>query len=429
VVTLTIMVIMTIMVFFRGSEQVLRESFTNIRPLQQRTLSLTAKHVEVFWVTFAAYKTRSKMSYLLKNTNVFLFSAVIIASCGGNKAPEREPRAHPVVQVESRDVDSFQSYPASVQGVNNNEVRSKIQGYIRQVLVDEGQYVSKGQVMFRLETDVLSQDESAARSGVSAARARVEAAQAEVDKLKPLVEQGIVGAVLTETARANLAHAASELERAEASHKSIRSNVDYSVIRSPMDGVVGKINLRTGSLASPGDNVPITTVSDIGEMYAYFSMSEAEYLDFLEETAGRSLPDKLRNMPLPELELANGKTYPQKGRISAVTGQVDPQTGSISFRASFPNKDRILAHGNSGRIRLPKTRRNATVVPETAVFERQGKTYAAKVTNGTVDIVEIQIAARIDNLALVENGLRPGDTVVASGMGRLRTGMAISVGN
>jgi len=369
------------------------------------------------------------MHYLSKSTGHFILSAILFASCGDNKTAKEADLFYPTVEVEKRNIQSFRTYPAAVQGVNNNEVRAKIPGYVQQVLVDEGQYVKKGELLFRLETDALSQEESAARAGISASRAKVEVARVEVDKLRPLVDQHIVSPVLLETARANLLQAESELEQAEANHKSIAANVDYSAIRSPISGVVGKINLREGSLASPGDGVPITTISDVDELYAYFSMNEAEYLDFLEETPGNSLGERLKNTPLVELELANGKTYSEKGKISAITGQIDPQTGSVSFRASFPNKNRTLAHGSSGKIRLPKTHQNAAVIPETAIFERQGKFYAGKVDNNTVEIVEIQTVDRIDNLVLVKNGLQPGNRVVTSGVGALQTGAIINVAN
>lgn len=361
----------------------------------------------------------------MKNTILAALSAVLFASCGANETPPEEARAYPVVEVESRDILTYQSYPTSIQGINNNDIRAKIQGYINEVLVDDGQRVSKGQMMFRLETNVLSQNASAAQSGVSAALARVEAAQVEMNKLQPLVNQNIVSPVLLETARVNVLQAQSELEQARANHKSIAANVDYSVIRAPMDGVVGKINLRTGALVGPTDPIPITTVSDVRELYAYFSMNESEYLNFLYETAGNSPQEKLNNVPLVELVMANGRIYEEKGKISTVTEQINPQTGSIQFRVSFPNKQGMLTNGNSGTIRIPKTYNNALVIPETGIFEQQGKVYTYTVRNDTVQLAEITEIDRINNLVLVESGLKQGDIVVASGVGALRSSTAI----
>ncbi|MGV6946437.1 efflux RND transporter periplasmic adaptor subunit [Sphingobacterium sp. CZ-2] len=361
------------------------------------------------------------MNYLTKNTALAALSTVLFASCGGNDAPQEEARPYPVVEVDSRDVQAYQTYPTSIQGTNNNDVRAKIQGYIRDVLVDEGQRVRRGQIMFRLETNALTQNANAAQSGVAAARARVEAAQVEVNKLQPLVNQNIVSGVLLETAKVNLLQAQSELEQAQANHKSIIANVDYSVIRAPIDGVVGKINLRVGALVGASDQTPITTVSDVNELYAYFSMNEAEYINFLYETAGNSLEEKLKNVPPVELVMANGRLYEEKGKISAVTGQINPQTGSIQFRVSFPNQQRVLTHGNSGTIRIPKTYKNVLVIPETGIFEQQGKVFAYTVKNDTVKLAEINQISRIDKLVLVESGLKQGDIVVATGVASLRT--------
>lgn len=365
------------------------------------------------------------MRYLSKNTILAVLSAVVFASCGGNEAPQEEARPYPVVEAESRDILAYQTFPTSIQGTNNNDVRAKIQGYISEVLVDEGQRVRKGQVMFRLETNSLSQNASAAQSGVAVAQARVEAAQVEVSRLKPLVEQNIVSNVLLETANVNLLQANSELEQAMANHKSITANVDYSVIRAPMDGVVGKINLRAGALVGPSDQTPITAVSDIRELYAYFSMNEAEYINFLYETEGSSMEEKLKNFPQVELVMANGRIYEEKGEISAATGQINPQTGSIQFRVSFPNKQGMLTNGNSGTIRIPKLFKGVVVVPETGIFEQQGKTFAYTVQSDTVRLAEIKLIDRINNLVLVEHGVKQGDIVVANGVARLRPNTAI----
>lgn len=365
------------------------------------------------------------MIYLIRNTTLAVLSAVLFASCGGNETPQEEARPYPVVEVESRDVQAYQTYPTSIQGTNNNDVRAKIQGYISEVLIDEGQRVSKGQVMFRLETNSLSQNASAAQSGVAAAQASVEAAQVEMNKLQPLVNQNIVSPVLLETAKVNLLQAKSELEQAKATHKSITANVDYSIIRASMDGVVGKINLRSGALVGPADQTPITTISDVRELYAYFSMNESEYLNFLYETEGNALEEKLNNVPQVELVMANGRIYEEKGKISTTTGQINPQTGSIQFRVSFPNKKNMLTNGNSGTIRIPKTYKNVLIIPETGIFEQQGKVFTYTVKKDTVRLTEIKEIVRINNLVLVESGLKQGDIVVAGGVSGLRSNTVI----
>src|SRR5690606_17454269 len=326
-----------------------------------------------------------------------------------------------------------------IEGKINNAVRAKISGYIKEVYVDEGQFVSRGQALFRLETNVQSQDANAAQAGinaaksaVSAAQAAVNAAQVEVDKLKPLVEKNIISQVQLETANANLMRMQSQFEQANAAYQqaranyqSVQANIDFSVVKSPISGVVGAINFREGSLVGRSDTLPITTVSEIGEVYAYFSMNEAEYLDFLAETEGKTLKEKLNNIPEVELILANDEVFEEKGKIQTVTGQINPETGTMQFRASFPNKNRLLSNGNSGTIRIPKLYKQVLVVPESSTYEQQGLVYVYKVDNDTVSATTIEILERTNNLAVVESGLKEGDKVVAKGVGKLKSGSKI----
>lgn len=391
----------------------------------------------------------------MKNTIFILsFSLLSVLSCKKtDEKPPEGPKELPVVQVQVRNVTGYQSFPASIQGRVNNDVRAKIQGYITQVLVDEGQYVTKGQPLFRLETNTLTQSAGAARagvgaarSGVSAARANINAAQAEVNasqvevnKLIPLVQKNIISNVQLETAKANLAssqaklaqaraaeqQAAAGVSEATANYQGVQANIDYSVIRAPISGVIGKLPLRVGSLVGPNDPTPLTTVSDTSGIYAYFSMNEREYLDFLEDSVGATVPEKLKNLPMVELVLANGSTYSEKGKIEAVTGQIDPQTGTIQFRVSFKNADKLLTNGNSGTIRVPKLYDQALVVPESATFEQQGLVYVYRVEKDTAKNILIGVTDRVNNMVVVKDGVKKGDPIVAQGVGTLKPGTAV----
>lgn len=381
----------------------------------------------------------------MNKASSFFGSLVLVAaitSCGGNKKQGPDPNAarpFPVVEVQERSVTGYTSYPTSIEGRINNDVRAKISGYIREVLVDEGQPVRKGQVLFRLETNNLSEVASAARSGIGAAEANVTAAEAavssaqlEVNKLIPLVEKNIISSVQLQTAKDNLRSAEGKLaqakagqSQAQANYKSALANVDYSIIRSPIDGIVGRIPFKTGSLVGPSDPTPLTTVSETSEVYAYFSMNESEYLNFLGNTPGNTVAEKLRNIPPVTLVLANGREYDHKGLVKTVTGQIDPQTGSILFRASFPNQSGLLVNGNSGTIRIPKQYKNVLVVPEAATFEQQGIVHLFVADHDTTVLGTIKVIDRVNNLVLVESGINKGDLVIAAGVNSLRSGMKI----
>ena len=337
---------------------------------------------------------------------------LVLAGCGNEgesqaqaAAPQAKP--FPVTEVPQRTLTGYTTYPVKIEGIINSEVRAKVSGYITDVLVDEGQEVKKGQLLFKLETQSLNQD-------AAAAKANVNAAQVEVDKLKPLVEKNIISNVQLETAKA-------KLQQAQSSYNSVAANIGYANIKSPVDGYVGSIRLREGALVSPTSTQPLTTVSNISKVYAYFSMNETEYLDFLKEYEGEKVQDKINNMPEVALKLANGTTYSEKGKIETINSQVNENTGSISFRAVFDNPSRLLSNGNSGKIRIPKTYENALIVPQESTFERQGNVLVYKLgAENKVSSSTLEIITSIDNLYVIKSGVKQGDTIVAKGLAKLR---------
>lgn len=351
--------------------------------------------------------------YILPILSIFL----VILSCGDNKNSQQvgqaPPPVLPVVQVQNKTVTGFKEYPATIEGVINSDVRAKASGYIEKVFVDEGEKVRKGQVLFKLETQSLNQD-------ASAAKARINLAQVEVDKLIPLVEKNIISAVQLETAKANLA-------QAKANYSSITATIDYATVKSPVNGFVGTVNFREGSLVSPNDATPITTVSDISKVYAFFSLTETQYLDFLQNTKGKNLEEKLANYSEVNLILANGSTYSEKGKIQTSSGQINQNTGTVSFRAIFDNPNQLITNGNSGKIQIPTVYENATVIPQASTFEQQGNIMLFKLgKDNKVGTSIIKVKANVDNLYVVESGVAITDKIVVSGIGKLRNGMAIT---
>jgi len=351
-----------------------------------------------------------------KMNKVLIFSSIALFAVGCKNSNQQAsgammgagaPKELPVITVGEQRTTANLSFPVNIEGVVNSPVQAKISGYITKVLVDEGQAVSQGQPMFQLETQTLNQS-------AASAKAQVEVAQVEVNKIRPLVEKNIVSKVQLETALANL-------QRAQAAYNEIASNIGFAVVKAPVSGVVGAISYREGALVT-ANNTVLTTVSDVKDVYAYFSMNEKDYLSFLAQTKGATTKEKLANFAEVSLVLANGQLYDHKGKIQTVTGQIDPTTGSIQIRATFPNPDRLLTNGNSGTILIPQTFDKSLVIPEVAVFEQQGKIFAYKVEDNTIKQTVVTLKNRADNLAVVETGLKAGDVIIVQGLNGVRTG-------
>lgn len=351
-------------------------------------------------------------------TLLALSAFLVLLSCGHkqeNSATTQQapPAIFPVTQIQLKTVTGYQEYPTSIEGVVNSDVRAKTSGYIQNVLVDEGQKVRKGQVLFKLETQSLTQD-------AGAAKARINVAQVEVEKLIPLVEKNIISSIQLETAKANLA-------QAKANYSGVVATIDYATIKSPIDGYVGAINFREGALISPNDATPLTKVSEISKVYAFFSFNEAQYIDHLQRSEGKSKAERIKNAPDVSLVLPNGKMYSETGRIQTSTGQINQNTGTIKIRAVFNNPNEILTNGNSGKIRIPIAYKDAIVVPQSATFEQQKDIliYTLDKDNKAKPTL-IKVQGTVGNLYVIESGLKEGDKIIISGVGKLRNGTPIS---
>ncbi|MBU2928126.1 efflux RND transporter periplasmic adaptor subunit [Winogradskyella psychrotolerans] len=356
---------------------------------------------------------KNKRLYNIVALSLFL----VIVSCGNSEqnqsAAAPPPASFPVTQIQQKTVTGYTDYPATIEGIVNSDVRAKTSGYIEKVYVDEGEKVRKGQMLFKLETQSLSQD-------AGAAQARINVAQVEVDKLIPLVEKNIISAVQLETAKANLA-------QAKANYSGVTANIGYATIKSPIDGYVGSINFREGALISPSDATPLTTVSEIDQVYAFFSFNEAQYINHLQNAEGKTKAERIKNSPDLSLILANGTEYSEKGRIQTSTGQINQNTGTIKIRAAFDNPNEILTNGNSGKIRFPIEYKDAIVVPQSATFEQQGNVMIFKLgEDNKVETAILEIEGTVDNLYVVGSGLDVKDKIIISGVGKLRNGMVIA---
>lgn len=343
-----------------------------------------------------------------------LAALALAISCGKKEeqAPPMGPMPFPVETVTQQDAVIYQEFTANLEGQQNVEIRPKVNGFIQKIFVDEGQQVRKGQLLFKLETQSLSQD-------AAAAKANVAAAQVEVDRLKPLVERNIISNVQLETAKAKLL-------QAKAAYSSIAVNAGYGTITSPADGVIGSIPFKEGALVGSTTEMPLTTVSDSRRMRAYFTMNEKQLLDFSRTFKGSTLQDKLKSVPAVSLLLVDGSEYELKGRLATVNGLADPTTGTTQFRAEFDNPEAVLRSGSSGVVRIPVQMKGAILVPQNAVMDMQGKQMIYVVNkDNTVQSRIIQTQVASGTKFIVTEGLQQGDVIVTAGANKLKDGQQI----
>ena len=380
------------------------------------------------------------MSKIVLYLPVFLLSpALLILSCnskndskagaaGGQNGPAaNEIKDYPVITVTSRTTTLNSDYPATVQGQQNIEIRPKIDGYIQNIYVDEGATVKKGQPLFRISAPQYEQEVRTANANIKIAQAEVDAARMQVNKVQPLVEKDIISHFELESAQYTLEAKQAALAQARATLANARTNLGYTSVTSPVNGVVGTIPYKIGSLISSNTTQPLTTVSNIGKIYAYFSINEKQALNFLKNTKGATMQARLATIPPVSLILSNGTEFPQKGRVETASGLINTETGSVSVRATFSNPGNVVRSGSSGIVRIPRTIDTALMVPQKATYEIQGKKFVYIVeSTGTVRSGEIKV---LDNnngqLFVVTSGLQPGEKIVLEGVASLKEGAVI----
>ena len=373
----------------------------------------------------------------MKKNNLFriLSFIVILAttfSCSdsqkkGQMGMAGQVREYQVVKVEPQSTTLHEDYPTNLQGIQTVEIRPKIAGYIQDILVDEGSFVKKGQVLFRINDNDIRATVRSAQAQVKVAEADVVAAKINLDKTKPLVEKGIISKFDLESSESTLKAKEAQLAQAKANLANAEANLQYAVITSPTTGFIGNFPYRVGSLVSSSIAQPLTTVSNTTKMYAYFSMNEKEFLAMVKGLTGKDMQEKLSHLPDVSLILADNSIYTEKGRIQTASGLVDPQTGSVNIRAIFPNKEGILRSGGSGLVRIPQDVDSVIIVPQNATYELQGKHFIYTVDNeNKVHPTEIDVlAGNLKTTYVVTNGLKPGDEIVVEGIASLRNNMPI----
>lgn len=358
---------------------------------------------------------------------VVLVISIVIYACasssGNPGAMEQPPQVLPVLALAKIPAITFDEYTARLEGSRDIEIRSQVDGYLEKIYVDEGQFVKKGQPLFLVNDRPYRERLNNANAALAAAKANQANAQINVNKLTPLVENNVVSDVQLKAAKSTLDAASASVAQAQSSVGNAAIDLGYTKIKAPADGYVGRIPLKTGSLV--GTNV-LTMLSEINEVYAYFSMSESDFLRFENEFEGKTVATKIKSFPEVELMLADNTIYPSKGKVETVSGQFNNTTGAISFRAVFDNKSGLLRSGNTGKIRIPRSFSQAIVVPQEATFELQDKVFVFAVSDSNkVSSMPVNVSSSTGNYYLVDKGVSEGTRIVYAGADRLRDGMTI----
>lgn len=370
------------------------------------------------------------MKFNVKNAMALPLALVAVAlpSCkGGNQQQQQEMPAPElaVITVGEEDASLETGFPCTLQGEKDVEIRPQISGFLTKVHVEDGQRVSKGQVLFTIDQVSLQAAVDAARAQVAVAQANVNTAQTNANNNKILLDKNIISAPAYQTSIDALNAAKAQLNAAQANLTSAQKNLSYSVITAPAAGVIGQIDDKEGSLVSP--STLLTVLSGNTEIQAIFSINEKDVLA-LTDNGKRSISEAISKMPAVSLVLVNGERYARPGKIVSISGVIDPSTGSAQAKAEFPNPDGMLRTGNTGQVLIPNLTTNAILVPQAATYEIQDMRFVYLVGDSSkVHSVPIQVAEQNDGKNfIVTGGLKPGDVVVTEGVGiNVKDGMVI----
>jgi len=412
----------------------------NLRTLKKKTSVSVSKNA--VWVTFflkkavfSCYfaakfevihlKMKSKMTkQFFKNNQAVgkiavLLIIISLSSCGKSGDAQMAPPKPEVdfLQTSTASGDIEKKYPGTVEGTVNVDIKAQVSGYLEAIYVKEGDYVNKGQSLFKIKGDVYAEQVNNSRAAYKSALANQANAKLEVEKIKPLVEGKVFSDMQLKTAQANYEAATAQVAQAKAALGSSQLNADFSLIKAPVSGYISRIPNRIGNLVTPNDAVPLTTLSEINNVFVYFSLTEADYLAFSKD----SKSDKSVS-----LIMADDSEYDQKGKLEVASGNIDRATGTIALKAIFPNPKKELRSGGSARIVLNKNLSSVITIPMASVKDIQDKFFVFVLREGNkVAMVPIEIAGNAGTNYFVKSGLKSGDKVALNSIDVLYDSMEV----
>ena len=363
----------------------------------------------------------------MKKNKFLLFAAIaaMLTSCGGQQGKMGD-NEFAVRTIETQSTELQTSYPATIRGVQDVEIRPMVSGFITKMHVKEGQTVKKGQVLFEINRVTYEAAARQAKAAVNSAEAQLNTSKLTYENNQKLFANNVIGTYELQSSKNAYENAQAALAQARANYASAKQNLDYCYVTSPANGVVGDLPYRVGALVSASSAQPLTTVSDINTMQVYFSMTEKDVLDMTKTKGG--LHAAISEYPAVKLQLADGTTYNHDGKVAAVSGVIDQSTGSVSMRADFPNPEHLLKSGGSGSIVVPHTSSAAIVIPQDAVAQVQDRYFVYILgKDNKVKYSPVTVNPNNDGKNyIIESGLKVGDKIVVSGITTLKDGMQIT---
>ena len=365
----------------------------------------------------------------MKTNKIFMIAVVgaALVSCGSKQGgkPNFADNEFAVRTVETQGTELQTSYPATIKGIQDVQIRPKASGFITKVCVQEGQTVGVGQLLFVIDNEAYQAQVRQATAAVNTAKAQLSTAKLTYDNAKKLFDSNVIGQYELETANNTYQTALASVAQAEASLASAKEALSYCYVKSPAAGVVGSLPYKVGALVSASSVEPLTTVSDINTMEVYFSVTEKDMLTMTKNAKG--LSGAIAEYPAVKLQLADGSIYDQPGKVVKASGVIDPATGSVSLIARFSNPKHQLRSGGAGQVIIPVAASGVVIIPQEATSEVQNKKFVYIVgKDNKVRYSEIKVNPMDDGKTyIVTEGLKPGDRYVSKGITSLSDGMEI----
>ncbi|MCL7989312.1 efflux RND transporter periplasmic adaptor subunit [Sphingobacterium sp. lm-10] len=346
----------------------------------------------------------------------------ILISCGTKEESAPAPATPDVdfLALHSGSAQVEKRYPGSIEGIVNVDIKAQVSGYLDQIFVQEGGYVQKGQSLFRIKADVFNEQVNSSRAVYEAALAAEQSAKIELEKVRPLVAGKVYTELQLEAAEATYAAAKAQVSQARSALGSSEINADFSLIKAPVSGYIGRIPKRIGNLVTPNDATPMTTLSEINEVNVYFSLTEADFIAFVKDSKTDQGIDAVKFI------MADGTTYTHPGRLEIASGNIDRTTGSIAMKATFPNPDKALRSGGAGKVILTRTIADALTIPMASVRDIQDRFFVFSLADSNKVVMKpIDITGKSGNNYIVKSGLKQGEKIALNRIDVLNEGMVV----